>query len=383
MRFLVFISIFLSLYGLLHLYAFLKVRTAFGMGKWTSMALVFFMLAMLLSVVAARIMEKHGMAALTHGVAFVAYVWMGLLFLFVSAAILLDLWGLFCNVGRHLFHGLDKWFPTPKALFFTALAVSVLGSMYGYLEAMTIRNEHITIRTHKLPKGKERFRIVQISDVHLGRLVGEKRLNAILKKVAAAEPDILVSTGDLLDGPMDNTPGILELFRRLPTPDGKFAVMGNHEFYVGVDRSVRVTEAAGFRVLRGNGVHVNDVIFVAGVDDAAAERYGLLEGASEARLLARVPKDRFALLLKHRPYVTPTGDRYFDLQLSGHTHGGQIFPFSLIIKMLYPKDAGLLKLKNGAHLYVSRGAGTWGPPIRFFAPPEITVIDLMHGRKAE
>ncbi|MEJ2068644.1 MAG: metallophosphoesterase, partial [Deltaproteobacteria bacterium] len=121
------------------------------------------------------------------------------------------------------------------------------------------------------------------------------------------------------------------------------------------------------------------LIFVAGVDDDAAKRYGLSQGRTEGDLLSQAPVDRFVLLLKHRPHLVPQGQRGFDLQLSGHTHGGQIFPFSLFVKMLYPEYAGLMELEGGKHLYVSRGCGTWGPPIRLFAPPEITIIDLVHG----
>ncbi len=373
-----FLTVFLTLYGLLHFYAFLKVQKGLALGKGPGAALAFLMFVMLMSIVMARVLEKHGMDSLSDVLALVAYMWMGALILFVSAAFALDFWGLFCTLGGRLFTRLTRWIPSPRMVFFAALFFSLAGAMYGYLEAATIRNERIVIQTAKIPKALGKLRIVQISDVHLGRMVGEKRLEGILSKVQAAGPDILVSTGDLLDGSMDDIPRMLEMFRRIPAPYGKFAIMGNHEFYVGREASIRFMRAAGFKVLRGSGVDIEDVIFVAGVDDEAGERFGRLEGESEAVLLSQATEDRFALLLKHRPHVATTGDRLFDLQLSGHTHGGQIFPFSLIIKMLYPTDAGLLKLREGAYLYVNRGAGTWGPPIRFLAPPEITVIDLVH-----
>ena len=381
MRFLAFISVFLTLYGVLHFYAFLKAQRAFALTRGPGTALACFMLCMLLCPVIVRTIERHGVDGLSKALAVAGYVWMGLLFLFVSAALLIDLYRLICTVGAHLFHWrLDTWIPSARIVFFAALAASVVGTTYGYLEAVTIRKEHITIRTSKVPKALGRLRIVQISDIHLGRIVGERRLENILAKVREAKPDILISTGDLVDGEMDDGSGLAEMFRRIRAPYGKFAVTGNHEFYAGLDRAMAFTEAAGFTVLRGTGVDIEGVIFIAGVDDEAGHRSGLFAGDREEELLSHAPDDRFALLLKHRPYVDRKGDRRFDLQLSGHTHGGQIFPFSLIIKMLYPVDAGLLKLKDGAYLYVSRGAGTWGPPIRFLAPPEITIIDLVHGK---
>jgi len=384
LRFLAFISVFLTLYGLLHFYAFLKVQRAFALTRGTDTALACLMLFMLFCPVIVRVTERYGVGSLTKVLAVAGFVWMGHLFLFVSAALLMDLYGLICTAGTHLFHVRpDRWVPSTRFVFFAALAASVLGTAYGYLEAATIRKEHVTIRTPKIPKALGRLRIVQISDIHLGRIVGEKRLENILAKVREAKPDILVSTGDLVDGQMDGASSLPKMFRLIRAPYGRFAVLGNHEFYVGIERSLAFTEAAGFTVLRGNGVDMGGVIFVAGVDDEAGHRYGILRRNREEELLSHVPVDRFTLLLKHRPYPAQTGDRRFDLQLSGHTHGGQIFPFSLIIKMLYPVDAGVLKLKNGSYLYVSRGAGTWGPPIRFLAPPEITIIDLVYGKGQE
>lgn len=380
MSFLAFISVFLTLYALLHFYAFLKVQRAFLLTRGTGVVVVCFMLVMVFSPVIARLSERLTMDALSRALAIAAFVWMGLLFLFVSAALLIDLYRLLCTVGAHLFNGKpERWIPSARVVFFAAFAASLLGMTYGYLEAGTIRKVHITIRTPKIPKALGRLRIVQISDIHLGPIVGERRLENILAKVREANPDMLISTGDLVDGQMKNGAGLAEMFRRIPAAYGKFAVTGNHEFYAGLGRSLSFTKAAGFKVLRGTGVDVRDMIFVAGVDDEAGHRYGLFSGDGEEELLSQAPVGRFTLLLKHRPHVARTDDRRFDLQLSGHTHGGQIFPFTLIIKMIYPLDAGLLQLRDGAYLYVSRGSGTWGPPLRVFAPPEITVIDLVHG----
>jgi uncharacterized protein len=384
LRFVAFISVFLTLYGLLHFYAFMKVQRAIALTRGTGVALACFMLFMIFCPLLVRVLERSGINAISKILAFAAFVWMGLLFLFVTAALLIDLYRLILTIGGHLFHGRpDRWVPSARIVFFSALVASLLGTTYGCLEAVMIREKHITIRTPKIPQKLGRLRIVQLSDIHLGRIVGEWRLENILTKVQKAKPDILVSTGDLVDGQMDNVSGLAEMFRRIRAPYGKFAVTGNHEFYAGLDRSIHFTKAAGFSVLRGTGVDIGNVIFIAGVDDDAGRRYGLFEGAGEAELLSHVPADRFAVILKHRPHTERNGGRHFDLQLSGHTHGGQIFPFSLIIKMLYPIDAGLMQLKDGGYLYVSRGAGTWGPPIRFLAPPEITIIDLVHASQTE
>jgi predicted MPP superfamily phosphohydrolase len=157
---------------------------------------------------------------------------------------------------------------------------------------------------------------------------------------------------------------------------GKFAVTGNHEFYAGIDQALAFTAAAGFRVLRGEAVPVGDYLTVAGIDDPAGARR---EGAplpDEVPLLAKAQRNRFLLLLKHQPRIRPGAVGLFDLQLSGHVHKGQIFPFNLLTWLSYRIRCGLTELEGGSRLYTSRGTGTWGPPIRFLAPPEVTVITL-------
>ncbi|MBW1799601.1 MAG: metallophosphoesterase, partial [Deltaproteobacteria bacterium] len=236
-------------------------------------------------------------------------------------------------------------------------------------------------RSHKIPEEIGKLTIAQISDVHIGLIVRESRLKRILAKVKEAEPDIFVSTGDLVDGQPDNIRGMDQLFRSINPRLGAFAVTGNHEFYAGLSRSIDFTEEAGFRLLRGEGVTVNGLINIIGVDDPAGIRFGLRKQISEKALLARFSQDRFTLVLKHRPVIDGEAIGLFDLQLSGHTHKGQIFPFSLITKIFHPALAGLYPVGRNAHLYVCRGSGTWGPPIRFLVPPEVVIVELVHESK--
>jgi len=160
---------------------------------------------------------------------------------------------------------------------------------------------------------------------------------------------------------------------------GKFAVTGNHEFYAGLDEVLDFTAKSGFKVLRGERLTISGLINIIGVDDPAEKIYGDSKDISEKEMLSVFPKDKFTLLLKHQPAVDTKLLGLFDLQLSGHTHKGQIFPFTLITRLRYPFNSGYFNLSNNTHLYVSRGAGTWGPPVRFLAPPEITVIELVYG----
>ena len=213
--------------------------------------------------------------------------------------------------------------------------------------------------------------------MHLGLIVGEERLRNIIREVQKASPDILVSTGDLVDAQICGLRGFADILSEVHPKYGKFGVTGNHEFYAGLAQSIGCAEKAGLTMLRGEALSVKGLINIAGVDDPAGRYFDQPAAVPERDLLSRLSPDRFTLFLKHRPAISKESLGLFDLQLSGHTHKGQIFPFSLVTKLYYPVDAGLADLEGGSHLYVSRGAGTWGPPIRFLSPPEVTVIDLL------
>jgi uncharacterized protein len=260
------------------------------------------------------------------------------------------------------------------------LVLSLALATYGYFDALHVRAERLVVETERLPAGMERFRICQISDVHLGLIVREKRLAGMLDIVKRENPDLLVSTGDLVDGQLDHLSLLTAQLREIRPAYGKFAVTGNHEFIAGIDKSLAFTRDAGFDILRGEARDIGGFLTIAGVDDPAGQGFRLRgQENGEGELLASLPRDRFILFLKHRPTFEDTTRGLFDLQLSGHTHRGQIFPFSLIVGLYFPMGSGLHDLGN-SHVYVSRGSGTWGPPIRFLAPPEVTVIDLVRSK---
>jgi len=382
MRFIIFLTVFLSLYSSLHLYGFLSVKRALVPGPKVSAAVILFMVLMIFTPIIIRILERNDLVTPARFFAYIGYIWMGLLFLFFSFAVALDAYRLIFEAIQRVFNADFSRFCLSKAqCFFIPLFLSVGITIFGFFEALNIRTERVIIKTDKITQEIGRLKIVQISDVHLGLIVGKHRLKRILELVKAEKPDVLVSTGDLVHGQMNKLSELTEMIREIPTKYGKYAVTGNHEFYAGLPEALQVTTDAGFRVLRGEGHNIPGVINIAGVDDPAGKRYGLEPNVSENALLSKLPQENFTLFLKHRPWLSDAKGGLFDLQLSGHTHKGQIFPFSLIVKLFYPYFNGLVSLGNNSYIYVSRGTGTWGPPVRFLAPPEITVIELVHESK--
>ncbi len=372
-----FLLVFLFLYGALHVHAFLKARAAFHFGASMGIVLALFFALMVLAPIIVRQSENAGLELFARITAYTGYLWMGIIFLFFSASLLIDLYRLFVYLGGSILHkDLASFILSAKAAFLIPLVISLCVSAYGYREALNIRTEHLTIRTEKLPQDVEKIRIVQISDVHLGLIVRSERLGLILEKVKEANPDILVSTGDLVDGQINRLEGLAEMLREIKPRYGKFAVLGNHEYFAGIKQALAFKKTAGFVLLRDEGVSIDNVIILVGVDDPAAKYSGNYKELDEKTLLSSFPRERFTVLLKHRPLIDHESFGLFDLQLSGHVHKGQIFPFSILTKLYYQNYAGLLKV-DGSLLYVSRGSGTWGPPIRFLAPPEVTVIDIV------
>lgn len=372
-----FLLTYLLLYGGMHLYAFLRARGAFAMGTGTALSLALFMAFMTVAPILVRLAERGGLEGTARTIALAGYLWMGVLFLFVSASALIDLWRLLLFAAEVLpGNPLAALRPSARSGFFLALSLSLLLSLYGTLEAQALRVERLKIESRKMPRAAGTLTIVQISDVHLGLIVRGKKLARIMEVVRGADPDLLVSTGDLVDGQPNELDGLTELFRAIDPKYGKFAVTGNHEFYAGIDHSLDFTRRAGFTVLRGEGVTVEGFLTVAGVDDATGASFGLLQGEAEGALLASLPRNTFTVLLKHRPLVSKGACGLFDLQLSGHTHRGQVFPFSLVTAMSFPVNSGTAAPGEECLLHVSRGTGTWGPPIRLLAPPEITVIEV-------
>lgn len=373
-----FLLTFFLVYGGMHLYAYRKATAALRLALPVRVGLVLFMVFMMAAPVLVRLAENTGLERVARLLALSGYSWLGLLFLFVSAAAAIDLLRLLLFLagwltGRDCFRR-----PVPRLQFFLPLAAAAAIFVYGFFEARNIQAEHVVIATTKLPQGVNRFRIVQISDVHLGLIVRQDRLRRILAVVRRAHPDLLVSTGDLVDGQTNSLAGLASMLAAVKAPDGKFAVTGNHEFYAGLNKSLRFTRRAGFTVLRQQGVTVAGLLNVAGVDDPTVYAFGRKQKIDERRLLLSLPRGKFTLLLKHRPVLDKSSLGLFDLQLSGHTHGGQIFPFTLVTRLRYRVPTGLSRAPAGSFLYLSRGAGTWGPPIRFLAPPEVTIIDLVH-----
>jgi predicted MPP superfamily phosphohydrolase len=231
----------------------------------------------------------------------------------------------------------------------------------------------------RLPAAFEGFRIVQWSDLHAGPLIRRAFVEDLVQRTNALGADVVAITGDLVDGDVPTLAGAVAPLAGLRARDGVFLTTGNHEYYVGVEQWLEHLPTLGVRVLRNERVAVErggTHLDVAGVDDASAGRWPG-HGADPDRALSGRDPARPVVLLAHQPKQVHDARRLgVDLVLSGHTHGGQIFPFGLFVRLVQPAVKGLHRFGD-TWLYVSRGTGFWGPPMRLANPAEITVVELV------
>lgn len=363
-----FFLIFFTLYGLINFYFFIKLKSAISLKWQIHIFFGIFLLIMIFTPVLIRIFEKNGYELLAIGLSWIGYLWMAFVVIFLFFGVITDFSKLLISFLSKI-SGQNFPMKIPSISYFLLpLIFSIIFLIYGYFEALNIKTEKITIKTNKITKN---IRIVQISDVHIGLIIREDRIKRITDKVKQANPDIFVSTGDLVDAQIDRLNHIAEIIREIKPKYGKFAITGNHEFYAGLSQALSFTEKAGFEILRDRGLTIKELnLNIAGFDDTEARRYEIISKRDRVSLLTEFKNKGFTILLKHRPSIDRELTEYFDLQLSGHTHKGQFFPFSLLTHIYYNNNnSGLIEIGKDKFLYINRGTGTWGPPIRIFAPP--------------
>lgn len=362
-------------YVLIQVYAAWKAYAGLALGPSAVPALAAWIVLMTFSLPLVWRLEHGGRHRAATVVAWAGFCWMGWVFLFFWIALGLDVLGLAVTAAGA---ALDADVSVPAATlssFPLTAGLALALAAYGFFDARRLRVEHVRLASAKLRPQSGTFRLALISDVHLGVISGARRLRRLVERLRQLDADLVVSAGDLVDGLEYRVRELAPLFDALRPRCGKFAVTGNHEYYAGIGHALDFHRRAGFTVLRGTAADITDAVSIAGVDDPTGRHRDAGNRTDESVPLSGIPRGRFTILLKHQPVVDPRAEELFDLQLSGHVHKGQIFPFGLLVRLVYPVRTGLTRLAGG-WLYVSRGTGTWGPPMRVAAPPEITLIEI-------
>ncbi|MFE5721217.1 metallophosphoesterase [Streptomyces erythrochromogenes] len=253
-----------------------------------------------------------------------------------------------------------------------AAAVGTVGNgAYGVLRGPSVKRVQVPLA--KLPRAAHGFRIAVVSDVHLGPVLGRAHAQRIVDAVNRTQPDLIAIVGDLVDGSVPDLGSAAEPLRGLTARHGSFFVTGNHEYFSGAEQWVDHVRELGLTPLE-NARRALPHFDLAGVNDIQGEQEG--SGPDFRAALGDRDRSRAAVLLAHQPVVIHDAVKHgVDLQLSGHTHGGQLWPGNYLAELANPTVAGLERYGD-TQLYVSRGAGAWGPPVRVGAPSDITVVEL-------
>ncbi|WP_018156756.1 metallophosphoesterase [Demetria terragena] len=317
---------------------------------------------------------------------FMGLTWFAMIFYLLLGLGLIGLVCLGARVVRRV-QGRPTPPPEPSRRHFLrgATAGLVLGSTatvgYGLVAAARPRVSHTTIRLARLPAGFNGIRVALITDLHIGPARGRDFTQKVVDLVLEQKPDLVVYGGDLTDGTVDYVGPDLRPLAHVKAPLGTFGVSGNHEYYAdGAEAWMTYWETLGIRPLRNERVALRrdgDEIDLAGIFDATAPAP---HEPDLARAVAGRDSNRFLLLAAHQPsQVEDARTHGVDLQLSGHTHGGQVWPFDYAVRLDQPMVDGLAEF-GSTQVFASRGAGAWGPPVRVGAPPEVAILELVQKR---
>jgi predicted MPP superfamily phosphohydrolase len=364
MRFVLFISIVQSILFLGHWFLYRTLVRFFGVtspAKLLTLKLVLGLLSV--SLVLTSFLAFRYSNVLVRCLYTTAASWLGILYLFILASALC--W-IFCSVAKLIHFPMDR-----KILIEMMIGFALVASLYGFINAGMIRMTRISIQLPHLPEQWKGKTAVWVSDTHLGQVRGYGFAQHLAAKIESLHPDIVFMGGDLYDGLAVDFDRVIEPFSRISTPYGIYFITGNHEEFYDNNLYLQAVRRAGMKVLYNEKVEL-DGLQIIGVDYRDSRTEGQFKTILQKMAIdPRMP----SILLKHAPlHLQVAGEQRISLQLSGHTHHGQVFLFRFITSMVYQGYDYGLKWFGDLLVYTSSGAGTWGPPMRLDTKPEIVVI---------
>ncbi|OGJ90437.1 MAG: hypothetical protein A2268_02930 [Candidatus Raymondbacteria bacterium RifOxyA12_full_50_37] len=376
--FVIFLSIVLAIYGSANYYVFVRGWQAMPLGSAVRPLYSVIFICLAFAYVMGRFLEHAHRNAFSDALMLTGSFWMAAImyFLLIAACVdcirFADHWTHFLPAVGSARYTLLKYRALQGIVLFVAM---LLGA--GFVNACHVRTTEYSIPLPTKPAGAPRsIRIAVISDIHLGAIVGKKRFDRMVNIIMAQKPDLILMPGDIVDE--DITPvvqdNIGESLRRLSAPLGVFASTGNHEYIGGVDKAIAYYVEHGITVLRDSMLIVGGFLRIVGREDQSKERF---TGQKRLELKDIVSQSESVLpliVLDHQPSALKEAqENQVDLLLCGHTHGGQLWPGSVLTKAIFGINRGLVR-KGETSLIVSSGAGTWGPPVRIGSVPEIIFI---------
>jgi uncharacterized protein len=377
--FILFFTIFFLIYGAINYYIFIRGYQALSYNSVLRpyYSIIFVILA--LSFFIGRTLENYWLNPFSKTFVWIGAFWLAAILYFIIGILIFD----FLRLLNHFFSIFPNWisnnYMIVKLYLGGGLLVIVLAVLgFGYWNATSLQIKQLHYSIKKSSPEMKCLNIVSLSDVHLGSIIGKTKFDEIVSLINSLHPDIILFPGDIVDedlAPVVNE-NIGESLRKLQSRFGIFAVTGNHEYIGGVEAACKYLEANGVQMLRDTAVRVNNTLYLIGREDRSVGRFAGKKRIPLTDLMKEVDKSFPVVMMDHQPFeLQEAADNGIDLQLSGHTHHGQLWPLNFITEMVYELSWGGKQIGN-THYYVSCGAGTWGPPVRTGNRPEILHITL-------
>jgi predicted MPP superfamily phosphohydrolase len=372
----IFLTIVLSIYGLTNWYIYARTSVLLEGSSLIKILIRLFFWIMVLAYPLSRIAERFINNDIVVFFVKIGSFWMGAMLYLFLLFFIVDLFRLI-NYSIPVIGILDyKSNPANKELI--AKIVYVLTLVILVVATINARNPRINHQSLIVNKQiNEKLRIAAVSDIHLGTLISHRSLKQLVNKLNEHNPDIVLFVGDVFDEDISHVinNGLGNYFTQIKAPLGVYAIPGNHEYFGGVEHKLQYLKDHGVHVLRDSTILINGKFYIIGRDDRSNTRRKsvseLIEGTNTSKAL---------ILLDHQPFdLAQSAQNGIDLQISGHTHHGQLWPFNYITNAIYEVSSGYKRIGN-THVVVSNGFGTWGPPMRLGNRPEILVIDLVNNQ---
>ncbi len=377
--FLLFFSIVFLIYGLINYYLLLRGWQAMEQAPQYKKWLVFLFLFFSLSFIAGRFLENIRLSFASDALIWIGSFWIAAMVYFLMSVLLIDL----IRIADYYFHFLPAWInenrPFAKWIaFLIVIGTVTLTVVAGRINALSSQVTHLDFNISKNAGARTSLHAVMVSDIHLGTIIGRARLSALIGEIGALKPDIVLFAGDILDedlGPVIRQ-DLGSMLREIRAPLGVYGINGNHEYIGGVEQATAYLSSNSITMLRDTAVLIDSSFYLVGREDLSINRFAGKNRKLLSEIVRGIDTSKPLILMDHQPYnLQEARDNDVDLQLAGHTHHGQLWPFNFITEKIYEISRGY-KIIDNTRYYVSSGFGTWGPPIRLGSRPEIVSMRI-------
>jgi len=375
--FVIFFSILVIVYLLINLYVF--IRGAQALTSFPRRLYICLALMLSLSFLIGRFLEKYFPSIISEIFVWIGSFWIAIIIYLFLFVLLID----FLRMLNHFFSIFPAFIQKnySKTKFILCVGICSFVSLivfWGFINSLFPQTKFIELKISKRSIHRE-LKILAISDIHLGTIIGKKRLTHLVNRINELKPDIVLFPGDIIDEDIGLIfkQNLHQIFKKIKSKYGIYACTGNHEYIGGIEKAMTFIKESGITILRDSAIKIEESIYIIGREDINAKIFRGGKRKSLNEIVRGLDKKLPVIVMDHQPlHLQEAADNNVDLQISGHTHHGQMFPGNIITGLIFELSWGYIK-KNNTHIYVTSGFGTWGPPVRLGNHPEIVLFKLI------